>query len=149
MIPTRSSTRSPRGNFVPESSATTAASPRDTGSPAPRGSALTLSLAGLAALLASSCCVLPLVLAIVGVSGAWIGGLHRMEPYSYPLTALAALALLAAGWRIWRPAAQEAMVCDDRDACVQRNTVARRWFWVVAFLTVLPIAVRQGAHFFY
>jgi mercuric ion transport protein len=123
-------------NFVPEQ-------------PAARGSALTLSLAGIAALLASSCCVLPLVLAILGVSGAWIGGLRRMEPYSYPLTALAAVALIVAGWRIWRPAPQDAQVCDDLDACRQRNTAARRWFWVMAFLTVLPIAVRQGAHFFY
>lgn len=124
-------------NFVPEPST------------APTGSTFTLSLAGIAALLASSCCVLPLVLAIVGVSGSWIGALRVMEPYSYPLTAVAALALAVAGWRIWRPAPQSAMVCDDLEACRQRNTAARRWFWVMAFLTALPIAVRQGAHFFY
>ena len=151
MIRTRSSTRSPRASSVPEpsvSAATVAADVRGDANPPPRGSAWTLSLAGVAALRASSGCELPLVLAIVGVSGAWIGALHRMEPYSYPLTAVAAVALAVAGWRIWRPAA-DAMVCDDLAACRQRNTAARRWFWVMAVLTVLPIAVRQGAHFFY
>jgi mercuric ion transport protein len=105
-----------------------------------------LTLAGVAALLSSTCCVLPLVFAIVGVSGAWIGQLHRLEPYSYPLTAVAAASLLIAGWRIRR--ARTADQCDI-DGCVQRNAAARRWFWVLAVLTVLPIAVRQGAHFFY
>jgi mercuric ion transport protein len=112
------------------------------------GSASSLTLAGIAALLASTCCVLPLVFAIVGVSGAWIAQLHRMEPYSYPLTALAAAALAVAGWRIWRPAAGDARQCD-LEACRQRNAAARRWFWVLAVLTVLPLAVRQVAHFFY
>jgi mercuric ion transport protein len=105
-------------------------------------------LAGIAALLASTCCVVPLVLAIVGVSGAWIGQLHRMEPYSYPLTAVAAVSLVLAGWRIWRPASQEEMQCD-LDACRQRYASARRWFWALALLTLMPILVRQGAHFFY
>ena len=41
-----------------------------------------LTLAGIAALLASACCVLPLVFVLVGVSGAWIGQLQRLEPYS-------------------------------------------------------------------
>ena len=91
---------------------------------------------------------MPLVFAIVGISGVWIGQLRRMEPYSYPLTALAAVALLVAAWRIWRPSAQAMEQCDI-DECRARNASARRWFWVLAVLTVVPIAVRQGAHFFY
>ena len=105
-----------------------------------------LTLAGIAALLSSTCCVLPLLFAIVGVSGAWIGQLTRLEPYSYPLTAIAAACLLLAGWRMRQ--AKRAEQCDI-DGCVERNVAARRWFWVLAVLTVLPIAVRQGAHFFY
>ena len=135
MIPTRSSTRSPRVKSVPEQVETArVASP--------------LTLAGIAALLASTCCVLPLVFALVGVSGAWIGQLRRMEPYSYPLTALAFAALVLAGWRIWRPAAGNGAQCEA-DACVQGNAAARRWFWAMAVLAVLPVAVNQGAHYFY
>jgi mercuric ion transport protein len=136
MIPTRSSTRSPRVKSEPEQAATA------------RSIASPLTLAGISALLASTCCVVPLVFALVGVSGAWIGQLRRMEPYSYPLTALAVASLLLAGWRIWRPAMPDGAPCEA-DACVRSNASARRWFWAMAVLAVLPIAVNESAHLFY
>jgi len=40
-----------------------------------------LATGGVAALLASTCCLGPLVLAALGVSGAWIGNLTALEPY--------------------------------------------------------------------
>ncbi|MGH8614610.1 MAG: mercuric transporter MerT family protein, partial [Gammaproteobacteria bacterium] len=41
-----------------------------------------LSLGGiLAAIAASSCCVLPLVLFTLGISGAWISNLTALAPY--------------------------------------------------------------------
>ena len=36
---------------------------------------------GLAAILASTCCLGPLVLVALGFSGAWIGNLTVLEPY--------------------------------------------------------------------
>ena len=36
---------------------------------------------GLAAILASACCLGPLVLIALGFSGAWIGNLTVLEPY--------------------------------------------------------------------
>lgn len=36
---------------------------------------------GLAAILASTCCLGPLVLIALGFSGAWIGNLTVLEPY--------------------------------------------------------------------
>jgi hypothetical protein len=36
---------------------------------------------GLAAILASTCCLGPLVLVALGLSGAWIGNLTLLEPY--------------------------------------------------------------------
>ncbi|HHX4191795.1 mercuric transport protein, partial [Burkholderia contaminans] len=36
---------------------------------------------GLAAILASACCLGPLVLVTLGFSGAWIGNLTVLEPY--------------------------------------------------------------------
>ena len=36
---------------------------------------------GLAAILASTCCLGPLVLVALGFSGAWIGNLTILEPY--------------------------------------------------------------------
>ncbi|HBN2488147.1 mercuric transporter MerT family protein, partial [Klebsiella oxytoca] len=41
----------------------------------------TLFAGGLAAILASACCLGPLVLIALGFSGAWIGNLTVLEPY--------------------------------------------------------------------
>jgi mercuric ion transport protein len=48
---------------------------------------------GLAALLASTCCLGPLVLVGVGVSGAWISNLAALEPYRPVFIAAALVAL--------------------------------------------------------
>lgn len=124
-----------------------AASP-DLASETPRGSAPALTLAGLAALLASGCCVAPLVLALAGVSGAWIGQLRRIEPYSPWLMGLSFLALAVAGWRLYRrPAAGAACAIDD--ACRRANAAGRRWFWFVVGLALVPVAVPLAAPLFY
>src|SRR5258708_23731541 len=51
----------------------------------------------LGAVLASSCCVLPLVLFSVGISGAWIGNLTALAPYK-PYFGAGTLALLGYGY---------------------------------------------------
>src|SRR5215467_6813043 len=65
-----------------------------------RGALLT---GGIAAILASACCLGPLVLLTLGVSGAWIGNLTALEPYRPVFIVIAATALVVAGRRIWRP----------------------------------------------
>src|ERR1700731_2840320 len=55
----------------------------------------------LGALAASSCCIVPLALFGLGVSGAWIGNLTRLAPYQ-PYFIAATLAFLGYGyWRGW------------------------------------------------
>ncbi|MGH8605651.1 MAG: mercuric transporter MerT family protein, partial [Gammaproteobacteria bacterium] len=51
----------------------------------------------LAALAASSCCVIPLVLFTLGVSGAWIGNVTALAPYQ-PVLAAVTLGLLGYGY---------------------------------------------------
>ncbi len=96
-----------------------------------------LTIAGIAALLASTCCVVPLVLAIAGISGAWIAQLRTMQPYSDALTALAGAALAVAAWRMWRP------------SCPRPGAATRSWFWVLAVVASLPVLVRVAAPLFY
>jgi mercuric ion transport protein len=62
-----------------------------------------LLVGGLAAILASTCCLGPLVLVALGLSGAWIGNLTLLEPYRL-LVAGSLVALFFAGRRIFRPA---------------------------------------------
>ena len=59
---------------------------------------------GLAAILASTCCLGPLILVTLGLSGAWIGNLTKLEPYRLYFIAFAVAALFLAGRSIFRPA---------------------------------------------
>lgn len=112
--------------------------------PKDRAGASALTLAGLAALLASTCCVLPLVLVLAGVTGAWMSRLRVLEPWSNGLAALAVAALAFAAWRLWRPLAMA-----EGSPCATARPRLRRGFWVVALLVAVPIVVPLAAPFFY
>lgn len=79
-----------------------------------RGPELAAAGGLLGALAASSCCILPLVLFSLGVSGAWIGNLTQLAPYR-PYFITATLALLGTGHWLVRRAAKQA--CADGKAC--------------------------------
>jgi mercuric ion transport protein len=68
----------------------------------------------LGALAASSCCILPLVLFGLGVSGAWIGNFTRLAAYQ-PYFLAATLAFLGYGyWLVYRSSTRG---CADGEAC--------------------------------
>lgn len=75
-----------------------------------------LALGGLlGALLASSCCILPVVLFSLGVSGAWIGNFTRLAPYK-PIFIAATVAFLGTGyWKVYR---SSRMTCAG-EACAR------------------------------
>jgi mercuric ion transport protein len=81
-----------------------------------RGQRLTAAGGLVAALAASSCCVLPLLLFSLGVSGAWIGNLTRLAPYQ-PYFIAATIAFLGYGyWLVYR---SSKIVCADGEACAR------------------------------
>ncbi|MEX2469825.1 MAG: mercuric transporter MerT family protein [Pseudohongiellaceae bacterium] len=55
----------------------------------------------LGALIASSCCIAPLLLVSLGISGAWIGNLTALEPYKPVFLLVTALFLGAAFWHVY------------------------------------------------
>jgi len=70
----------------------------------------------LGALAASSCCILPLVLFSLGVSGVWIGHLTRLAPYQ-PYFIAATGAFLGYGyWLVYRPFKP---ACAEGTACAR------------------------------
>lgn len=90
----------------------------------------------LGALAASSCCILPVVLFGLGISGAWIGNFTQLAPYK-PLFVAATVAFLVAGyWRVYR---SSRMACADGEACARPlpNRIVR---FVLYAATVLVIA---------
>jgi len=70
----------------------------------------------LGAIAASSCCIAPLVLFSLGISGAWIGNLTALAPYQ-PYFIAATLACLGYGyWLVYRP---RKVACADSAACAR------------------------------
>jgi len=70
----------------------------------------------LGALAASSCCILPLALFGLGVSGAWIGNFTRLAPYQ-PWFIAATVAFLGYGyWLVYR---SSRVACADGAACAR------------------------------
>jgi mercuric ion transport protein len=57
----------------------------------------------LAALAASSCCLLPVTLFTLGAGGAWIGTLVRLAPLQPYFIAAAVVCLRAGYWLVYRP----------------------------------------------
>lgn len=98
----------------------------------------TLLAGGLAAVLASTCCLGPLVLITLGFSGAWIGNLSALEPWR-PLFIGAALAALALAYRrLWRPAA----ACAPGETCAIPRV--RRLYKLLFGVVVLLAGIALG-----
>jgi len=102
---------------------------------------------GLAAILASACCLGPLALLALGVSGAWIGNLTALESYRPVFIVVAAAALVVAGRRIWRPQT----VCAPGEVCAvpQVRRVQKLLFGVVVALVLIALAFPYVAPWFY
>src|ERR1700730_3423514 len=70
----------------------------------------------LGAIAASSCCIAPLVLFSLGISGAWIGNLTALAPYQ-PYFIAATLACLGYGyWLVYR---RQNIACAEGEVCAR------------------------------
>ncbi|WP_329743437.1 mercuric ion transporter MerT [Dyella sp. A6] len=107
----------------------------------------TLAIGGLAAVLASACCLGPLILISVGLSGAWIGQLTRLEPFRPWLLAISTIALVVAYRQLFHPAA----ACEPGKVCaVPSVRRAYHWlFWIVAALVLIAFGFPYVAPWFY
>jgi mercuric ion transport protein len=90
------------------------------------------------ALAASSCCILPLVLFSLGVSGAWIGNFTRLAPYQPYFIAVTIGCLGYGYWLVYRSAK---LACADGDACARRlpNRLVKTGLIVASLLVVAAL----------
>ena len=77
---------------------------------------------GLAAFLATTCCLGPLVLVTLGVSGAWISNLTMLEPYRPLFIGTALVAMFFAYQRTFRPVQD----CKPGELCAIPQLAIRR-----------------------
>lgn len=107
----------------------------------------TLVVGGLSAILASTCCLGPLVLITLGFSGAWIANLTVLEPYRPIFIGAALLAIFLAARSIWRPAT----ACAPGEACAMPNVkiTYKLLFWIVAALALVALVFPYVMPFFY
>lgn len=113
------------------------------GSPdAPRaGGAAFAAIGGiLGALAASSCCILPLALFTLGVSGAWISNVTALEPYQ-PLFFAVTAGFLAAGYYLVYRRPKPACAGNVCTRPLRRRTVVGA-LWMATTLVVAAIAFR-------
>lgn len=106
-----------------------------------------LTVGGIAAILASTCCLGPLLLVGLGVSGAWIGNLAALEPYRPLFLLSAVVALFFAGRRIFRPTRE----CRPGEVCAMPTVrkVYRILFWVVTSLVLVAFLFPYVLPLFY
>jgi len=106
-----------------------------------------LAAGGIAAILASACCLGPLVLVSLGLGGAWLGNLTALEPFRPVFVGAALVALFFAYRRIFRPAAG----CKPDEVCArpQAKRAYKVMFGVVAALVVVALAFPYIAPRFY
>jgi mercuric ion transport protein len=112
---------------------------QSTGDNFERGPAM-LAIGGLVgALAAASCCIMPLVLFGLGVSGAWIGNLTRLAPYQ-PIFITASLACLGVG--AWLSRRESKRACAEGEACARPlpNRLVKTALIVAALLVVAAIS---------
>jgi mercuric ion transport protein len=95
----------------------------------------------LAALAASSCCLLPLVLFTLGAGGAWIGTLVRLAPFQPYFIAVAVVCLGAGYWLVYRSQA----ACVGRATC--RAPLADRFVKSVLGLATVLVVLAIGFNF--
>jgi mercuric ion transport protein len=91
----------------------------------------------LGALAASTCCIVPLILFSLGVSGAWIGNLTALEPYK-PIFIVITLGFLGYGyWMVYR----KPKACAEGEICARPlpNRLVKTALWASTILIVIAL----------
>ena len=93
----------------------------------------------IGAIVASSCCIVPLALFSLGITGVWIGNLAALTPYQ-PIIIPITVGFLGYGFYLvyWKPK----KVYADGTACARPlpNRIVKTAMWVATVLVAAAIA---------
>lgn len=100
------------------------------------------------AILASSCCIVPLVLLSLGVGGAWIGNLAALEPWKPYLIAVSVILL---GLGFWYTYLRKPPLCKDGSYCARPSSsaITKCALWLAAIIVALAGTIDLWAPLFY
>ena len=101
----------------------------------------------IGAVLASSCCIAPLLLLTLGVSGAWMGNLTALAPYQNYFIVATLLFLGTGFWYVyWKPKKS----CEDGSYCASPTSdrVIKIALWFATALVALALGVNFILPFF-
>lgn len=102
----------------------------------------------IGAVLASSCCIGPLVLITLGASGAWIGNLTALKAYQ-PVFVPLTIAFLALGfWQVYR---KPKLDCEDGSYCANPTSdrMIKSVLWIATVLVAFALSTDLWAPLFY
>ena len=101
----------------------------------------------MGAVLASSCCIGPLVLISLGVGGAWVSNLTALKQYQ-PLFVVVTAGFL--GYGFWRVYGNSNQACDE-DTCATptSNRIVKVALWAATGLVVAALTTDYWAPLFY
>ena len=104
------------------------------------------------AVAASSCCLAPLALVSVGISGAWIGTLTALAPWQPYFVAFAVACLGVGFWLTYRPSGQTCAAPAETRSIVGRLLRDALWvkgaLWAGAALVAMSLGADYGAGLF-
>lgn len=102
----------------------------------------------LGALLASSCCIVPLVLISLGISGAWIGSLTALEPYKPIFIGFAIVFIVGGFWQVYL---RKPEPCEDGTLCARPHAarITKAALWISTILVLLAATIDYWAPLFY
>jgi mercuric ion transport protein len=106
----------------------------------------------VSALAASTCCIAPLALVSVGVSGAWIGGLTALAPYQPLFVAVAVTSIGTGFWLVYRRTPTEcaagACAAVGKGRLLKGILWVKTILWLGATLVALSVGADYGARLF-
>ncbi len=102
----------------------------------------------IGAVLASSCCIGPLLLVTLGASGAWIGNLTALKTYQ-PI--FMAVTLVFLGFGFWQVYGKSKQPYEDGLMCAtpRSRRIVKGALWIATVLVAIALTVDIWAPLFY
>lgn len=100
------------------------------------------------AIIASSCCVVPLLFVMLGIGGAWMSNLTALEPYK-PYFIAVTVVLLGLGYRHVYFRRKEPCETDSFCANPASGRITKAALWIATAIVLLATTVNFWAPLFY